>query len=71
MQQKCFAKEKGQNLRENKWSETKAIVNDTEKKNSLRTEIKILTNEIKVKNFILGWWKCNFDFEPWILNHYN
>lgn len=30
--QKCFTKVKGQNLRENKWSETKAIVNDTEKK---------------------------------------
>lgn len=46
--QKCFTKVKGQNLRENKWSETKAIVNDTEK-NSSRREIKTLTNEIKYK----------------------
>ena len=21
--------------------------------------------------YLLGWWKSNYSFEPWILNHYN
>lgn len=42
---------KGQNLRENKCSETKAVVHYTgkKKKKTLKREIKILTNEIKEK----------------------